>query len=753
GQCRGTTDTKGLIFCTVKSPVSGNVILRAKAQDAAGRNSYANRDVWVVAGDDWWYPLNNEDRMDVLPERKTYEPGETARLQVRMPFRKATALVTIEREGVIEHFVTELSGKSPVVDVPIRGHHAPNMFVSVLAVRGRDPATAPTALIDLGKPAYKLGIAELKVGWRAHALRVDVKAERETYKVRDKAIVRINVSRADGSPGGGGEVAVAAVDEGLLELRANDTWDLLAAMMGRRGAEVETATAQMQVIGKRHFGRKAVAPGGGGGAGGGTRELFNTLLAWHGRVVLDANGKATVEIPLNDSLTSFRIVAIGTDGLDRFGTGSTVIRATQDLMLFAGLPPVVRESDRYTASFTVRNASKRTIEVEAQALVKVITLDGDTDKLPPLAPQSVQLDPGQAREISWEITAPQDAARLRWQVTAQAANGAEVDAQMDAKTDMLDAEQEVLRALAVRTLQASLTQLDAPVTVPIARPAEALPERGDIRVRLQASLASDLAGVTEYMTFYAYNCLEQVISKAVALQDEARWQAAMALLPAYLDGGGFAKYFAVEGPGSDILTAYILALAAEAEWTIPESARTRMQEALVQFIEGRTQRDSAWPSADLNLRKLAAIEALSRYPEGIQLNWLDAIVIEPNLWPTSAVIDWIEILRRVDAIPDRERKQKEVLQILRSRLNFQGSTMTFSTESSDRLWWLMLNGDVNANRALLAALQLDDWAEDVPRLVTGSLGRQQFGHWSTTNANAWGVLAVKKFSERFEIQK
>ena len=35
--------------------------------------------------------------------------------------------------------------------------------------------------------------------------------------------------------------------------------------MARRGEEVETSTAQMQVIGKRHFGRKAVAAGGGGG--------------------------------------------------------------------------------------------------------------------------------------------------------------------------------------------------------------------------------------------------------------------------------------------------------------------------------------------------------------------------------------------------------------------------------------------------------------------------------------------------------
>ena len=54
------------------------------------------------------------DRIDLLPEKKRYEPGENAKFQVRMPFRNATVLVTVEREGVIEAFTKNLSGKNPV---------------------------------------------------------------------------------------------------------------------------------------------------------------------------------------------------------------------------------------------------------------------------------------------------------------------------------------------------------------------------------------------------------------------------------------------------------------------------------------------------------------------------------------------------------------------------------------------------------------------------------------------------------------
>ena len=100
----------------------------------------------------------------------------------------------------------------------------------------------------------------------------------------------------------------------------------------------------MQVVGKRHYGLKALPLGGGGGRGA-TRELFDTLLLWQGRVPLDARGRAMVEIPLNDSLTSFRIVAVAESGLDRFGTGATTIRTTQDLMLLPG-PAAARARGR-----------------------------------------------------------------------------------------------------------------------------------------------------------------------------------------------------------------------------------------------------------------------------------------------------------------------------------------------------------------------------------------------------------------------
>lgn len=759
--CSGRTDEHGLLSCKVKSEESGQITVQATAQDGKNNRAVASTDIWVASGDDLWFEAGPSDRMDVLPEKQSYESGQTARFQVRMPFREATALVTVEREGVIDSFVTHLSGKDPVVEIPIKDEYSPNIYVSVLAMRGRVgtwrsrladlvhwlhlpfhvEGGSATALVDLSKPAYRLGIGKINVGWDPHRLDVKVTPSAETFKVRDTAHVSIAVKPARGGKlPEGAEVALAAVDEGLLELMPNASWKLLDAMMAPRGLEVTTSTAQMQVIGKRHYGRKAGAPGGGGGRGP-ARELFDTLLLWKGRVALDANGNATVDIPLNDSLTSFRIVAVATAGSQQFGTGSTSIRTTQELQLVSGLPGLVREGDHLNATVMLRNASSRHIAAQVSASY---TGQDKAKTVVSLPPQTVQIDAGSAQEVTWPVEVAPGLGNLGWDIAAKETQGS--------AADHLKIGVPVIAAYPVRTYQATLTQVEGTYTLPVERPKDAIPGRGGIHLDLRAHLGDGLDGVTEYMAGYPYICFEQQTSVAIALGDAARWQHVMNLLPSHMDRDGLVKYFPTEWlQGSDTLTAYVLAVAQEAGREIPEDSLGKMQDGLKRFVSGAVVRDSALQTADLTVRKLAAISALSRYDKA-EASMLSSLTIEPNLWPTSAVLDWIDILHHVADVPQRDKRLAEALQILRSRLNFQGTTMGFSAEHDDALWWLMINADVNANRAVLDVLPEADWHEDVPRMVRGALGRQVGARWNTTVANAWGVLAMRKFGEAFEAE-
>ena len=727
----GKTDASGFLFCECRPPVSGEVILVAESRDENGNRTVANQSVWIAGKDEWQFEGTDNDRMDVLPANKRYEPGETAVFQVRMPFREATALITVEREGVMDSWIRKLSDREPVIEVPIQGNYAPNVFVSVLAVRGRVADVQPTAMVDLGKPTFRIGIAEIRVGWKSHELNVSVTADRKTYHVRETANVSIRVATADGkAPPTGTEVAVAAVDEGLLELMPNKSWEVLPAMMGRRGYEVQTSTAQMQVVGKRHFGLKALARGGGGGRQT-TRELYDTLLLWKGRLLLNDKGEASIDIPLNDSISSFRIVAIATGGTGLFGTGQTSIQSTRDLVVFSGLSPMVREGDRYRAGITVRNTSQRAMTVDISAHANGTTV------LPDL--QTVSLSPGEAQEVGWDMTVHPATDAISWEIDAAEHGG---------DRDRVRVQQQVLPAVPLRVIQSDLFQIEKKITVPVEKPAGAIPG-GGIRLSIRPTLGDGLNAVVDYMKQYPYGCMEQKVSVAVALRDASLRDRWMKDISSYMDENGLIKYFPATSSGDPVLTAYIIAVNHEAGWDLPEAVIRQCVPGLVKFVEGTIVRGSLTGAPDLTLRKLSAIEALFRIRKA-EPRLLDSIVIDPNLWPTSAVIDWMNILLNMEQAPNRARRLAEAEQVLKSRLTYTGSTLGFSTERSDNLWWLMGSNDTNAVRLILTALRLEGWQPDLPQLVRGALGRQIQGHWDLTTANAWGVLAMEKFSRKFQ---
>ena len=137
--CTGRTDARGRLFCEAPAARSGNLILRARARDAQGNLAVANAEAWVAGDGEWWFDVANDDRMDVIPEQKRYEPGDTAVFQVRASVPRSHRARDGGARRRDRRLRRAVSGKSPVVKVPLKGNYAPNVFVSVLAVRGASP--------------------------------------------------------------------------------------------------------------------------------------------------------------------------------------------------------------------------------------------------------------------------------------------------------------------------------------------------------------------------------------------------------------------------------------------------------------------------------------------------------------------------------------------------------------------------------------------------------------------------------------
>jgi len=483
------------------------------------------------------------------------------------------------------------------------------------------------------------------------------------------------------------------------------------------------------------------APGDAGAADDGValRELFDTLLLWQTRIRTDAQGEATLEVPLNDSLSEFRIVAVASSGADKFGTGRTSVRASKPLQIVAGLPPLLREGDLFRAGLTLRNTEAAPLEVTLTAR-PVAYFAGQPRDLPAHS-ERLRLAGNTDVAAAWNFKVPAGAERIDWVLSA-------ADAE-NLNQDGLKLTQKVVPSVPVTVQQATLAQVDGSYSLPVALPRDALPGRGAVSVTLADSLVGSLAGVKRFAIDYPHACLEQQVSTAVILDEKARWARIGSQLPQYLDGNGMAKYWPVMQQGSLALTAYLVVMAHETR-TLEGPALDRMQQALAGFVEGRLRETGDWsPRPDEDVRKLIALNALS-YTSSFRPEWVARLRIDPNALPTSALLDWLGILTRQSRIADQPRLLAEARRLVRARMDLHGTTLNFSTERNDNWWWLMSSPDSNALRALRLGVQMREWDDSLPRMARGAILRQRKGAWGTTVSNAWGALAVRAFAARFE---
>ncbi|WP_413292370.1 alpha-2-macroglobulin family protein [Bdellovibrio sp. HCB185ZH] len=739
--CDGKSDENGRFKCEPKGLPAGNIILQAKVTDEKGHATYATTEMTVfkTGSDNWWTP-SDSDRIDIIPEKLSYEPNEKAKLVVQSPFPKSTVLITVEREGIMEAFVTDISRDKPSIEVPLNGQFAPNVFISALALRGRVGDPKPTALLDLGKPAMKMGIVEVKVGWRDHELKVQVKSDKTKYKARDKAQIEIEVKMANGQPlPPGSEVTIAAIDESLLRLKENTSWELLKEMMGQRGLAVETSSGQNQVVGRRHFGAKAKTPGGGGGSSpqGENREFFDPVLFWQPQVKLDSTGKAKVTILLNDSMTSFRVVAIATGGFNHFGNGSTNIQSTKDLIIYSGFSPVAREGDNLRNALTLRNTTEKSMLVDLEVTSKEIAKIGKV--------ANVELKPSEAKKIAIPFAIPTGISSYTFQINAKD--------KLSGSEDSMKSTVKVETPVPVKILQATLFQLDKSYQIPVKQPSDAIANKGGLIVDGRSTLVTSLSGVKSYMQDYPYTCLEQQVSRGIALEDKAATLRIIDELPSYIDGYGLLKFFTSSMCGSAQLSRYVLNIMHENGYKIPEETRGKIISGIESYIYGRGTCNTWWQSYMKDTSgedKVLLMETLSRY--GVfDKSMLSTVQITPNIWKNETATAWFQLLKRQPDIENRDVLLKQAENILRARTNFQGTLMNLQGGSDDESQWVLFTSrDQEAMGLFGIAIDEPAWKDDVGRVARGVIARLRRGVWDTTMANAWGVTQLKRFSAKYE---
>ncbi len=726
-------------------PRPGYYLIRAKGEDVRGNQTRSEASLWAVGGGRVDWERADNDIVELVADRATYQPGQTARILVPSPFEEATALVTVERNGVLSHEVQTITGGAPFVRIPLTEAHLPNIFVGVVLLSGR--VSQPSATGDIGAPAFRLGYANLQVSTDQRHLEVRLTPSAEEFKPGEEVSVALHVVDNRGR-GVEAEVAFSAVDAGVLNLIGYRLPDPFDAFYGIQPLSVTTSETRAHLVRMRSFGQKEEDAGGGGGDSEFMlRKDFRAQAHWDPTVQTDASGRATVTFRLPESLTTFRLMAAAVADGNRFGGGSSQVVTTQPLVLQQAIPRFARVGDTWEAGVLVTNRTEVSLDASV-AVEGSVSFEGATQSTLPLGPGATAL-------TSYPVRA-EEAGTARLVFSATAAS----------ESDAFEIEIPVLENL-TRVSAGMFASTDGLVTEQLAwRDGPA--DRRSLSVRVSSTALVGLDGAVEYLFDYPYGCLEQRTSRVRPLVlsgeliDEfgltvlggkreeivADW---LADLSRYWTESGYSLW-AGGTTAHPWVTAYVLntmTAAQSAGYPVTGADVDRIANVLERAVRQSSTRPEylsigAW--TDTQAFILRALSGADRYLETETARVTDALLADPAA-SVEGMTQMVIVLTDRDRMPDR---RAALLDRVRSRIRPEaGSAFAAAPTSSDYAW--IFSSDTRASASALTALsRVGSDRETAELLVRGLLGRRDGGHWANTQDNASVVEALAAYRTAFE---
>ncbi len=735
-------------------PSGGYFELTAVARDDAGRSTKTLTSFYSLgAGYTAWERFDH-NRITLVPERSTYKPGDTARIMIQSPWERATALVTTEREGVRSHRPFELSSSQQYVTVPISETDIPNVYVSVLLIKGRTKDQTPDDGSDPGKPTFRLGYVELKVEDSTKRLTVTVTADKSEYRPANTAAVKVVVKDSGGNPAAG-EVTLWAVDYGVLSLTAFRTPDVLRSVYLEKSLQVVNVDNRQRLISRRAVLPKGEDEGGGGGADSGAdgslRKDFRVLAFWLGSVTTDAAGRASVNVTLPESLTTYRIMAVAADKTSRFGSTESEIRINKPVTLKPAFPRFMAVGD--TSYFGSVVGSQ--LPQAGTAIVTMRSLDPKILEVRGNGRQIVEIGANGSTEVRFETIA-RSVGPARIQMTAR------VGSESDAFEDVIPVE-----VLSSPETVAAYGEARPDAKETIEMPAGIVPGFGGLHVELASTALVGLGEGARYLVEYPYGCAEQQASRAFALLLASDLGSAFRLPgidPANLreisqttltglrkfqcSNGGFTYWPGACAYTSPYLTSYLMHVfqrAAALKYDIDPQMMQQAYSYLESALSEPAPRDDGWWPAH-SAWQAFAVKALTEGGRNQDSN-INRLYARLDRMP---VFGLAYLLDALTAKGETGRRPEELQRRMSNAILTEAGSAHVEELSDPYLLWFW-NSNVRSTSIVLSTLTRTSAADHLVRpLARWLLAARKKGRWGNTQENAWAMEALVAYYRKYE---
>lgn len=492
-----TTDREGRAWFNFPVNEAGNISVKTVVHDEGKQFASVGGFIWVAASDQQWsdaaYYKESFGSIKLVPDKKSYRPGETAHVLAVLPGDRANLLVTTERSTIMSARQVKAAGQTVIIDVPIEADYAPTAFLSVTFVRDGDMYTSDQ---------------RLTVPARDKLLNLEIISNKQEYKPRETASYTILARDADGAPVPDAEVSLGVVDEAIYSVSPDFSGNIRQQFYGAHYNEVEThlsisysftgfagekpidlaRTRPSYQLADFKNESDMVQPL--------IRKEFKDTAYWEPSAITGADGRATVKFRLPDNLTTWRATARAVTADTKVGVARQKVISRKDVILRLETPRFMTQGDTVTLSGIVHNYLKQDKSTQISIAVSGAQL------LSP-AQQTVTIPKQGEHRIDWQISAPQTG-EIR--LLAKALTNTASDA-VELALGVVPRGLHETKAENWTTTDDNGAQefsLDLPANTDL--------NSRQLRVEVSPSIAGTLFGALDYLTTFPYGCTEQTMS-------------------------------------------------------------------------------------------------------------------------------------------------------------------------------------------------------------------------------------------------
>ncbi|HEY4355733.1 MAG TPA: MG2 domain-containing protein [Acidobacteriaceae bacterium] len=480
---------------SVQLPISlaGSIYVTASAQTPERRQVQDTTYLWVTGKDQGDFYGSENGQAQIIADKKSYAPGDTAHLTLISQVAGFHALVTATGYTAEFRKVLSTDGKTLSFDLPITHDSQPNLTVDAVFLKDETVYQANKSI---------------KVPPTQQQLQVTISPAATTFQPGQAAQYDVNLRDASGAPVAA-ELSFGVVDEAIYSLYPDASGDIVKALYPMRypSSDIENSLSyyfmgeaglRNPLLAERHSryrpqlaqvkpGNDTVQPK--------IRKAFPDTAFWQPDVRTDANGHARVSLNFPDSLTTWRATVRAITADSKAGSAVNRVIVRKNIIVRMGQPRFMRKGDLITVPVIVHNYLTEPKQVQISLEAQGVEITGGS-------PQAVTIAPRAEATVNYHLRATAIGTAT---LTAKALSTQESDA--------LQITLPVHPSGVAETLASSGSIANSGEANSGANfPAGTDPAAHSLKVEVSPSLAGSVFSALDYLTGFPYGCTEQTMS-------------------------------------------------------------------------------------------------------------------------------------------------------------------------------------------------------------------------------------------------